>query len=172
MPKRIVAFSDSHGDRKQLERAICQAYEAGRVDELLFLGDGVRDWEQVTSYLPYQYPQASTRHVLGNNDMGCQGVDDILFEVNGVRMYACHGQWAGVKTSLTRLMFKAMQHQAQVAFYGHTHVAAIEEANGVLTVCPGSVRDTYRRTSCAYAEVIVEDDGQVKARLVPWDISE
>ena len=73
MPKRIVAFSDSHGDRKQLERAICQAYEAGRVDELLFLGDGVRDWEQVTSYLPYQYPQASTRHVLGNNDMGCQG---------------------------------------------------------------------------------------------------
>ena len=166
--KRIAAFSDSHGAYAQLEKAIEKAYTDGRVDELLFLGDGVREWEQVTAHLPYQYPQAAARYVLGNNDYGCMGVNDILFEVNGVRMYACHGHWMGVKTSLTRLMYKSMQQEAKVAFYGHTHVAQIEEGNGVVMVCPGSVRDTYRRTSCAYAEVCVEDDGQVKARLVPW----
>ena len=167
--KRIIAFSDSHGDRVQLEKAVYQAYEAGRVDELLFLGDGVREWEQVISHLPYQYPQAAARHVLGNNDMGCLGVNEILFEVNGVRMLACHGHWVGVKTGLTRLMYKAMQHEVKVAFYGHTHVAQIEEGNGIITICPGSVRDTYRRTSYAYAEVIVADDGQVKTQLVPWE---
>ncbi|MBE5813684.1 MAG: YfcE family phosphodiesterase [Clostridiales bacterium] len=169
MKKRIVAFSDSHGAREQLERAIEQAYAAGRVDELLFLGDGVREWEQVTGHLPYQYPQAACRHVLGNNDFGCLGQEDILFEVNGVRIYACHGHWVGVKTSLTRLMFKAMQGQASVAFYGHTHVAAIEEANGITTVCPGSVRDTYRRNACAYAELLVEESGSFHVRLVPWE---
>ena len=167
--KRIVAFSDSHGAYQQLEKAIEKAYADGRVDELLFLGDGVREWEQVASHLPFQYPQAATRYVLGNNDYGCMGVNDILVEVGGVHMYACHGHWMGVKTSQTRLMYKAMQHEAKVAFYGHTHVAQIEEGNGVITICPGSVRDTYRRTSCAYAEVCVEDDRQVKARLVPWD---
>jgi len=170
--KRIVAFSDSHGDRNQLEKAVYQAYEDGHVDELLFLGDGVREWEQVISHLPYQYPQAATRHVLGNNDMGCLGVNEILFEVNGVRIFACHGHWIGVKTSLTRLMYKAMQMEAKIALYGHTHYAQIEEGNGVLTVCPGSVRDTYRRTACAYAEVCVADNGQVTARLVPWDSCE
>lgn len=169
MRKRIVALSDSHGARDLLEKAIDQAYAAGRVDELLFLGDGVREWEQATGYLPAQYPQASCRHVLGNNDFGCSGQDDILFEVNGVRIYACHGHWAGVKIGMTRLVFKAMQHGAAIAFYGHTHVAAVEEGSGVTTVCPGSVRDTYRRTSCAYAEVIVEDNGSFKARLVPWE---
>ncbi len=168
MKKRIVAFSDSHGARNQLEQAIELAYAAGRVDELLFLGDGVREWEQVTGYLPAQYPQASCRYVLGNNDFGCIGQDEILFEVNGVRIYACHGHWAGVKTGMTRLMFKAMQHDAKVALYGHTHVADISEGNGITAVCPGSVRDTYRRTSCAYAEVCIDDNGQVNARLVPW----
>lgn len=169
MKKRIIALSDSHGARSQLALAIELAYAAGRVDELLFLGDGVREWEQVTGCLPAQYPQASCRYVLGNNDYGCTGQDEILFEVNGVRIYACHGHWVGVKTSMTRLMFKAMQHQAAIAFYGHTHVAAIEESGGVTTVCPGSVRDTYRRTACAYAEVIVEDNGAYTARLVPWE---
>ncbi len=168
MPKRMVVFSDSHGDRRQLERAVFQAYEKGRVDELLFLGDGVRDWEQVTSHLPAQYPQAGFRYVLGNNDPGCDGMDDILFELGGVRMYACHGHWIGVKTSLTRLMFKAMQQEAKVTFYGHTHVARVDEEKGVLMICPGSVRDTYRGNACAYAEVIVADDGQVSASLVPW----
>jgi putative phosphoesterase len=167
--KRIIVLSDSHGARSELEKAVEQAYSAGRVDELLFLGDGVRDWEQVTGYLPAQYPQASCRYVLGNNDYGCTGQDEILFEVNGVRIYACHGHWVGVKTGMTRLMFKAMQHQAAIAFYGHTHVAAIEEGGGVTTVCPGSVRDTYRRTACAYAEVVVEDNGAYTARLVPWE---
>lgn len=167
--KRIVAFSDSHGARGQLERAIELAYAGGRVDELLFLGDGVREWEQTITHLPFQYPQAAARHVLGNNDPGCMGVDEILFEVNGVRMIACHGHWVGVKTSLTRLMYKAMQQEAKVAFYGHTHVAQIEEGNGVQMICPGSVRDVYRRTSCAYAEVCVEDDGRIRSRLVPWE---
>ncbi len=166
--KRIAAFSDSHGNLELLERAIAQAYEDGRVDELIFLGDGVREWEKATVHLPAQYPQASTRHVLGNNDMGCMGMEDILFEINNVRIYACHGHWIGVKTSLARLMYKAMQHQAKIAFYGHTHVAAIDEANGVTMVCPGSVRDVYRRTSCAYAEVCVSDNGEVSTRLVPW----
>lgn len=169
MGKRIVALSDSHGAKEQLERAIELAYAAGRVDELLFLGDGVREWEQAVCYLPAQYPQASCRYVLGNNDFGCTGQDEILFEVNGVRIYACHGHWVGVKTSLTRLMFKAMQHQAKIAFYGHTHVSAVEESGGITAVCPGSVRDTYRRTSCAYAEVIISDDGTFSARLVPWE---
>ncbi len=167
--KRVVAFSDSHGGREQLERAIEQAYAAGRVDALVFLGDGVREWEQVTSRLPFQYPQASCHHVLGNNDYGCLGTDDILFEVGGVRFFACHGHWVGVKTSLTRLMYKAMQCGAKVALYGHTHVAQIDEANDTLLVCPGSVRDTYRRTSCAYAEISVADDGKITARLVPWE---
>lgn len=169
MSKRIVALSDSHGAKEQLERAVEQAYAAGRVDELLFLGDGVREWEQVTGYLPAQYPQATCRYVLGNNDFGCAGQEDILFEVNGVRVYACHGHWVGVKTSLTRLMFKAMQHQAKIVFYGHTHVSAVEEANGITVVCPGSVRDTYRRTSCAYAEAVIADDGMFSVRLVPWE---
>lgn len=167
--KRVVALSDSHGSRQQLEKAIEQAYAVGRVDALVFLGDGVRDWEYATSYLPFQYPQASCHHVLGNNDFGCLGTDDILFEVGGVRFYACHGHWLGVKTSLTRLMYKAMQSNAKVALYGHTHLAQIDEANGVLLVCPGSVRDTYRRTSCAYAEVCIGNDGQATARLVPWE---
>lgn len=166
---RIVAFSDSHGAEEKLEDAVRHAYSHGRVDMLLFLGDGVREWERVCANLPVQYPQANCRYVMGNNDLGCRGEDEILFSAGKAKVFACHGQWLGVKTTLTRLLYKAMEQEANIAFYGHTHVSRVDEVDGVLLVNPGSVRDAYRMRSVAYAEVLVSDNGKATARLVHWD---
>ena len=104
----------------------------------------------------------------GNNDWSSREQAELLFSLGGVRFFACHGHTLQVKYGLDRLWYAAREREAQVALYGHTHREYVELERGIYLINPGAVCERYRLRS-AYAEVLVEENGFVRAKLVKWE---
>ena len=45
--KRVIVVSDSHGMEERLQEILLRAFSAGPVDVIVFLGDGLSEWERV-----------------------------------------------------------------------------------------------------------------------------
>lgn len=162
--KRVIALSDSHGDKAALRAAVEQALRVGPVYAAAFLGDGLSDFAAVQPLL--MEAGVLCHAVRGNNDWGSREEVAVSFLVNGVRFYACHGHEWHVKYGLERLCYAAMECQAQVALYGHTHHAQVELERGIYLVNPGAVCDRY---GVAYADIRVAENGGVRVSLCKWE---
>ena len=166
MRKRLIVVSDSHGDADGLKAALEQAMRGGSVNAVVFLGDGMRDYESLLPALQAQ--RIDCYAVKGNNDWSSQEETEIMFSLNGVRIFACHGHARQVKYSTDRLWYAAQEREARVVLYGHTHREKIDLEYGIYFINPGAVCERSSRRS-AYAEVLIEDNGFVQASLVKWD---
>lgn len=166
MAKRIIVVSDSHGDEAGLRAAFEQATKHGKIDIAVFLGDGATEFDNLKPQLFLQGTDCYA--VKGNNDWSSFEQTELMFMVNGVRIYACHGHTRQVKYGLDRLWYAAREREAAVALYGHTHREKIELEHGIHLINPGAVCERYRLRS-AYAEILVEDNGFVRPRLVKWE---
>jgi len=166
MAKRVIVVSDSHGAEADLRAALDQAVRHGKVDAVVFLGDGMSDFE---SLQPWLLARGTVFYaVKGNNDWSSNEMTEIVFTVNGVRFFACHGHTRYVKYGTDRLWYAAREREAKVVLYGHTHYEKFEDAYGVTMINPGAVCERSKRRS-AYAEVMVEDNGFVQTCLVKWE---
>jgi len=163
--KRVIAVSDSHGDVPALRDALMQARSAGTIDAVVFLGDGMRDFEAVRPMVAAE--RIDCYAVRGNNDWSSSAEAELVFTVGGVRFYACHGHMWRVKFGLDRLWYAAKEREAEVALYGHTHRASAEVMYGMHMINPGSVGER-RRDSFAYAEIIIHDNRGIQMQLVKW----
>lgn len=165
---RIVAFSDSHGFRGDLTDAILLAQSRGKIDICVHCGDGADDFEDLASVLRAANPCAQLYGVRGNCDLGCINTPyTAAFGANGVHCMVAHGHALGVKSGYHMLVEAAKRQGAKVAFFGHTHVAVNEVVGGVTLLNPGAICNR-RAGRTAYAEVVVGEDGQFTARLIPW----
>lgn len=165
---RVLAFSDSHGDRGRLREAVEQALRKGPADVCVHCGDGARDLAAVEAILRDRNPETRLYAVRGNGDIGDFALPTLeLFEVNGVRMVAVHGHLLGVKSELDTLVSFAQVREARVAFFGHTHKPFLEAVRGITLLNPGSIAYQLRGNT-AYGQVLVEADGRVRADLIPW----
>ena len=106
-------------------------------DVIMHLGDHVSDAEE----LSYALDTIDFYEVKGNCDFGAQAPETIGTELGGVRFFLTHGHLFGVKSNLTRLRLEANRMGAQVALFGHTHRAYLEEDGGVWYMNPGAARD-------------------------------
>lgn len=112
---QFLIISDSHGNVDAVRRAVARA---GRVDGVLFLGDGVEDMD---------YADTGTSFVLGvrgNCDIGshCDMYpEQRVIELCSKRILMCHGHRYGVKGSLEPLVYAAAEAQADIVLFGHTH---------------------------------------------------
>jgi len=89
--------------------------------------------------------------------------DEIVVEAAGHRIFLTHGHIYGVRSTLEMLVAAAKEAQADIAVYGHTHVAQ-EVAGDVHVLNPGSVarpRDEAR-PSFMLAELEVGKSPQVE----------
>lgn len=164
--KRVIAVSDSHGDKVALQDALLQAMRGGKIDAAVFLGDGIHDFEAVRPMLTAQGILCYC--VRGNNDWSSSEPNDQLFTLGGVRFYICHGHGWHVKYGLERLWFAAREREADIALYGHTHIANIHTERGMHLVNPGSV-GAKNHNAIAYAEILVYDNRALQPRLVKWE---
>ena len=67
----------------------------------------------------------------------------MLFRSNGPMFFACHGHRYGVKMNPLSLLYRAKEMGASAAFYGHTHIPALDREEGVLLANPGALRDGH-----------------------------
>ena len=113
---KIGIMSDSHGDRRAIDRAV---ERAGKVDLWLHAGDCAPD----AAYLAL-VSAVRVENVAGNTDWpDGKTPDEIVVEAAGHRIFLTHGHIYGVRSTLEMLVAAAKEAQADIAVYGHTHVA-------------------------------------------------
>jgi len=148
---KCLVVSDSHGDRDILVKLL-DAYQ-GKVSAFFHCGDSELQVDDAVFNQMYT--------VQGNMDFDDRLPDEVSTTVDGVSVYMTHGHLVGVNFGLDQLMAAATQHQAQLAFFGHTHQLGVERHHGLLVLNPGSIsqpRGEFSRLGGTYA--IVETDGQ------------
>lgn len=141
--KTIIVLSDSHGRRSGLEK-IAPLFAEN--DLIIHLGDGSGDMRDTNR----QYPD-KTYVFKGNNDFSF-GLDECVVQAEGISVFCCHGHRYGVKKGLGSLARRAKELGCEAAFYGHTHIAAIERVEGVLCMNPGAI-GSYANASYGYVVV-------------------
>ena len=130
---KIGIVSDSHGDTQALDLMLAHP-EAQEVEGWFFAGDIAMDAEYLA--MVTQLPVAK---VAGNNDWPYTSLEDALVtEIEGHRILLTHGHLYGVQFSTEMLVQVAEAQQADIAIYGHTHVADIQPG-GVMVLNPGSI---------------------------------
>ncbi|MBQ7369406.1 MAG: metallophosphoesterase [Clostridia bacterium] len=130
--KRLIIVSDTHGNVKGVEKLLPLIKEN---HYFLHLGDGIRDLAPAL-----EVASKKTYFCKGNCDFIGSVPEDGILEIEGVRIYYCHGHQYGVKQSLLSLALATKSRGCTVALYGHTHLPAIDEWEGVTLINPGSMK--------------------------------
>ena len=113
-----------------------RAVETRRPDHIVFLGDGLRDAEQ----LGREFPRIPLLLLRGNCDWNAVDTQEsALFRLDGVRIFAAHGHRHGVKQGLEAFANSVHFSGAHLGLYGHTHIPQITETHGLTLMNPGSV---------------------------------
>lgn len=144
--KRILVFSDTHGDIRLCKRIIDRI----PCDMILHAGDYVSDAQELRKL----YPDKEIIYVKGNCDTFSYAPDDEVTELDGVRIYLAHGHRQRVKYEYDYASMRraAAEHGCTVAVFGHTHIEYAQEHDGIYLLNPGSAR--YGET---YGVIEIED---------------
>lgn len=131
---KILVMSDSHSSLRFMHTCI----RAVQPDWMIHLGDYFEDAKAVAE----DYPHIPLIQVPGNCDRYrvVPGEPEILVpRMDGVQMYLTHGHLHGVKMTIGNLLREARLAKAQIALYGHTHIADChQEPDGLWVLNPGS----------------------------------
>ena len=138
---KIGIVSDSHGDTQIFEDMLAVP-GAAEVEMWLHAGDFAPDADVLAAMT-----DRSVVRVLGNCDFLVDGVyEETTVEIAGHRIFLTHGHCFNVRFDTAMLRAAAREAGADIAVYGHTHVA-IEEQGDVTVLNPGSIarpRDAQR----------------------------
>ncbi|MDE7440373.1 MAG: YfcE family phosphodiesterase, partial [Clostridia bacterium] len=124
---------------------------------IIHLGDTSADG----NYIRGKYPD-KTVVINGNCEVFCVGEKEKVLDIEGVKIFACHGHMYSVKTTLSRLAKRAKELGCDIALYGHTHDAREDEIDGVTLLNPGTL-SRYAEKSYLY---IVIYDGKFTQKIV------
>lgn len=130
---RIIVMSDSHGSFSRVRRIV----ESNRAEtqSFLHLGDGLEEFEDVH----LMYPDLHFVGVKGNNDWGSNDPKTRVIALGGKQLLMAHGDQLMVKLGTSSLLQAAREAKAELALYGHTHVAHCEQVGSIYLINPGSV---------------------------------
>ena len=151
---RYMVLSDSHRAGGWLARA-AEIYAQGSFDGCIHLGDVHADARRFA-----ELAGTTPLCVRGNCDSPlCPAPAERVEALGGARILLAHGDRYWVKSSLTRLSYRAEELACQAAFFGHTHRAFCGYVGGALLLNPGALREGN------WAEVTVQE-GKIVPRLL------
>lgn len=126
----IAVVSDTHRQEYYIQKVKSYIKNA---DILIHLGDNIEDADELAEGF-----KGKVYKVSGNCDF-CRGAErELVIDVEGIRILITHGDRYGVKYELNNLYYRAMDAEADIALYGHTHIPYMEEVNGIWLFNPGS----------------------------------
>ena len=150
---KYLVLSDSHGNVDNMARAV----EREKPDGIIHLGDCWRDAEELHEL----FPRLPLEQVPGNCDFFTSAPPSLTISLDGVRIFLTHGHLFGVKSGLTRLTLEARRVGAQLALFGHTHRALLEEQDGLWLMNPGACG----AGRSDFGEIITDEHGGFTCRL-------
>jgi len=147
--KKILILSDSHGLVEPLEtikyRHACDHY--------IHCGDSEleTDHQVLNGY----------EIVRGNCDWNSSFPNELILNINDLRLYVTHGHLYDVKNSLMRLQYRAAEVEANIVCFGHSHIAYAEKIGQTLFLNPGSIRLPKYFSETSYIVLSLLDDTEV-----------
>lgn len=129
---RVIVVSDTHQDLSSLMELVKRHQSA---DLFIHLGDGLAELQEVQQ----EFPDMRFLSVSGNCDRlansslaGCLSLDQ-------AKIFYTHGHMYDVKYSLDKLFYAAMEMQANVVLFGHTHIPLADYKHSMHIMNPGSL---------------------------------
>lgn len=127
---KIGVISDTHRYTWVIEKAV---RKLGNVDLIIHLGDNVQDIREIEKL--YKGPIISVK---GNCDFSVDIPSEKVEVIDGKRFFITHGHRYDVKYDLSRLKYKAIEEEADIVLFGHTHVSKMVYEDGIWFLNPGS----------------------------------
>jgi hypothetical protein len=152
---RLLVFADSHGKTA----AMTEIAGAVSPDMILHLGDFGRD----TDVFNGMY---ETKAVAGNCDgSSVEHKSELVFSVMNKKIFMLHGHTRGVDYNFGNLVYAAAERGADVALFGHTHIADVFVENDILFMNPGSITKPHDDfPGCGL--IVIDNDGMVTASII------
>ncbi|MBO5327638.1 MAG: metallophosphoesterase [Clostridia bacterium] len=152
--KTAVIVSDSHGNRAVFDKLAPVFKES---DYIFHLGDHCADG------LALKKIYGDKVFIInGNCDIYALGENELITEIEGVKIFACHGHLYSVKSGYDKLLYKAEELGCDIALFGHTHVATVLEYGSTTLINPGNL-SRYSQNSYCY---LVIHNGKPVAKIV------
>ena len=82
----------------------------------------------------------------GNCDLGRFEALERVLILDDHRVLIAHGHTMGVKTGLLRAQYRALEQNADLLLFGHTHVPLVDASAQPMLLNPGSIGDPRRPT--------------------------
>lgn len=154
---KVLIISDSHGLTNQIDEIV----ERHKVDVMFHCGD---------SELAHDSPHLEGFHIVrGNCDWDHTFEEEIVMNVNGLRIFVTHGHLFGIKSSLLQLQYRAQEVEANIVLYGHSHVAYCEKHEDQLFINPGSIRSPRRWSIPSYCIISWENRDEINVTYYDVD---
>ncbi len=153
---KIQVFSDSHGGQPVMINAVNKE----KPDVIIHLGDFISDFKALSE----QFPRIEAYGVKGNCDhrLTSYGRERLMITFEGLKLLLVHGHQYDVKLGLERLYFAALEAEADIALFGHTHISYLEKVKGITFMNPGSIG---RGLTPSYG-IINISGGEIKAEIL------
>ena len=119
-----------------------RAVQIEEPDLCFFLGDGERDLDA----LQKRFPHLPVNAVRGNCDVFSTLPQTLVCAAGGIKIFAAHGHLYGVKHDpiYRELCEAALESDADVVLFGHTHEPFRDRTMGMELLNPGSIGPTTR----------------------------
>ena len=149
---KILLISDTHGMTERVVR-VCEDH--GGFDLILHLGDYQRDQEEIMLKTGI-----AVKGVAGNCDWGSDEPTVLTPVFRNTKIYMTHGHLHNVKVHYQRILYAALEAEARVCLFGHTHRAeCFRDPRGLWVMNPGACgpRGSYG--------VLTIGDGEARCQL-------
>lgn len=153
---KIAVFSDSHG----VSRGMIKAVEEYSPDQIIHLGDGMRD----TEVLSAEFPNIPICRVPGNCDRDAECEEDYkVVSLGPLKAFITHGHRYAVRGGkIEVLLYAAQCCGCQIAMFGHTHRAVSEQIDGIFVLNPGTAGQGKNRT---WAKLEIGPEGGISCNI-------
>lgn len=131
--KRIAVLGDTHNNTEKVLKALQQQ----NIEYFLFTGDYYSDAVRLGRSLKLDFTGVFGNCDLLSDKKGDAKEEEFLY-IGEKKVYVLHGHQYRVKESLTPLYYRALEIEADVVIFGHTHVPLYKEIDGILLLNPGS----------------------------------
>lgn len=153
---KVLIVSDSHGLTSELSKI----KERHQVSEYIHCGDS----ELTTKADPLNGYQV----VKGNCDWQGDFQDELIVEKAGLRFFITHGHLFDVKTTLLKLQYRALEVNADIVCFGHSHIAYAQKHGEQLFINPGSIRLPKHFNEPSY--VIMEWEAPLEVKVTFYNL--
>ncbi|GAB6169164.1 metallophosphoesterase [Clostridium carnis] len=155
---KITVLSDSHYDISAVE---CIKKYLNDVDMVLHCGDGATDLEKITSGF-----NGEVYAVKGNCDISPKYPLERIIEVEGKRIFICHGHLYNVKNEYNTIFYKGKEVSADIILFGHSHKSIVIESDNTILMNPGSVSLPYGRNKKSIGLLEICYGEKAKAKII------